>query len=51
MVLARPRAAVIGSGVAGLTAAHILQRDYDVTPTSGWAGTPTPTRWSPPTGG
>ena len=31
MVLARPRAAVIGSGVAGLTAAHILQRDYDVT--------------------
>ena len=31
MVLARPRAAVIGAGVAGLTAAHILQRDYDVT--------------------
>jgi predicted NAD/FAD-binding protein len=31
MELARPRAAVIGSGVAGLTAAHILQRSYDVT--------------------
>jgi uncharacterized protein len=27
----RPRAAVVGSGVAGLTAAHILQRRYDVT--------------------
>ena len=27
----RPRAAVIGSGVAGLTAAHILQRRFDVT--------------------
>lgn len=31
MVLARPRAAVIGAGVAGLTAAHVLQRAYDVT--------------------
>jgi predicted NAD/FAD-binding protein len=28
---ARPRAAVVGSGVAGLTAAYILQRSYDVT--------------------
>src|SRR6185437_16055812 len=28
---ARPQAAVIGAGVAGLTAAHILQRRYDVT--------------------
>lgn len=27
----RPRAAVIGSGVGGLTAAHILQRHFDVT--------------------
>jgi predicted NAD/FAD-binding protein len=27
----RPRAAVIGAGVAGLTAAYILQRVYDVT--------------------
>jgi predicted NAD/FAD-binding protein len=27
----RPRAAVVGSGVAGLTAAYILQRRYDVT--------------------
>ena len=29
--LARPTAAVVGSGVAGLTAAHLLQRRYDVT--------------------
>ncbi|HET9078269.1 MAG TPA: FAD-dependent oxidoreductase [Acidimicrobiales bacterium] len=28
---ARPRAAVVGSGVAGLTAAYILQRRFDVT--------------------
>ena len=27
----RPTAAVVGSGVAGLTAAHLLQRRYDVT--------------------
>lgn len=27
----RPRAAVIGAGVAGLTAAYLLQRQYDVT--------------------
>ncbi|MHA6622645.1 NAD(P)/FAD-dependent oxidoreductase [Pseudonocardia sp. DLS-67] len=27
----RPTAAVIGAGVAGLTAAHVLQRRYDVT--------------------
>jgi predicted NAD/FAD-binding protein len=30
-VTARPVAAVIGAGVAGLTAAHVLQRHYDVT--------------------
>ena len=29
--MTRPRAAVVGSGVAGLTAAYILQRRYDVT--------------------
>ena len=28
---ARPRAAVVGAGVAGLTAAYVLQRAYDVT--------------------
>jgi uncharacterized protein len=27
----RPRAAVVGSGVASLTAAYLLQRAYDVT--------------------
>ncbi len=27
----RARAAVVGSGVAGLTAAYVLQREYDVT--------------------
>ena len=29
--MTRPRAAVVGSGVAGLTAAYVLQRRYDVT--------------------
>jgi uncharacterized protein len=29
--MTRPRAAVVGSGVAGLTAAYLLQRRYDVT--------------------
>jgi predicted NAD/FAD-binding protein len=29
--MTRPTAAVIGAGVAGLTAAHLLQRRYDVT--------------------
>jgi len=29
--MTRPRAAVVGSGVAGLTAAYLLQRHYDVT--------------------
>lgn len=29
--MTRPTAAVVGSGVAGLTAAHLLQRRYDVT--------------------
>lgn len=31
MTPSRPTAAVVGSGVAGLTAAHLLQRRYDVT--------------------
>jgi predicted NAD/FAD-binding protein len=31
MSMHRPRVAVIGSGVAGLTAAHLLQRRYEVT--------------------
>jgi predicted NAD/FAD-binding protein len=31
VAVTRPRAAVVGSGVAGLTAAYILQRRYDVT--------------------
>lgn len=30
-MIPRPTAAVIGAGVAGLTAAHVLQRRYDVT--------------------
>ncbi|HET9732041.1 MAG TPA: FAD-dependent oxidoreductase [Acidimicrobiales bacterium] len=29
--MSRPKAAVVGSGVAGLTAAHLLQRRFDVT--------------------
>src|SRR4051794_38981565 len=29
--MTRPSAAVVGSGVAGLTAAHLLQRRYEVT--------------------
>ena len=42
----RPTVAVIGSGVAGLTAAHLLQRRSTCTcsrPTTGSAGTRTPT--------
>ena len=44
---ARPRAAVVGAGVAGLTAAYVLQRAYRrhavSRRTTGSAATPTPT--------